>query len=435
MSLSGTAGLRLDQAPPLAVPAAFFLTGPLALVAAGGVLLLGGDAALATPWAGRTLALTHLGTLGLLAATMVGALYQMLPVVAGVPVPAVRLAHAVHALLVAGVAALVAGFGGAPTAAGVGAVALSAAFTLFLVPVAVALFRAPASTGTVWGMRLAVASLAVAATLGVRMALGHAGLGWAAPRNLWIEVHLVVALLGWVGGLLTAVSWQVVPMFYLAPNFPETRARAVAGAIALGVVGPLAVLGATTAGAIDPLAAPRLAAAAALPAAVAVWLVHPALVLRGLANRRRKLVDGSVRFWRLGMVAAPFVFALGVAAVLGDDPRWGLAFAWTAVWGWAGAVVHGMLGRIVPFLVWFHRFSPLVGRVPVPAMRQLWPEGRLRVGLALHVAALATGLVAIATGSGVAAQATGGLLAATGLHLFGCLALVLVARPKAVAVF
>jgi hypothetical protein len=111
-----------------------------------------------------------------------------------------------------------------------------------------------------------------------------------------------------------------------------------------------------------------------------------------------------------------------------DDPRAPVAFGWIALLGWAGLIVHGMLARIVPFLVWFHRFARLVGKVPVPAMRQLWPERAIRIGLALLLGALALGSGAIATGSAALARMTGGLLVATGVWLFVSMVRVLATR-------
>lgn len=406
MSLAGTDGLRLDQAPPLSIPATFFAAVPLAMAAAGVLLLTQGALALSSPWSLPTIALAHLGTLGILALGMTGALYQMTPVVAGTPVPAVGLARVVHVALVGGVGLLVAGFLGQPVltwAAG----ALAVGFALFVAPVAVALWRAPRRTDTVWGMRLAVLSLAAVATLGVRLALGHAGWGLLPPRDLWLLAHLGTGLLGWVGGLIAAVSWQVVPMFYLAP--PIRGAWWVLGGLALGLVG---LWGAVAIG-----ASAGVAAVCALPAALAVWVLHPIGVLRGLKGRRRKLVDGTARFWVAAMAAGPVALGLAVAAWLGEDPRWDVAFGWVAIWGWAGTLLHGMLARIVPFLVWFHRFSPLIGRQPVPAMRQLWPDSRVGVGLALHGSATLCGLAAIATSADLVARGTGLLVLATGLWL------------------
>ena len=54
--MPGQQGLRLDQAPPLAVPLSFFLTVPVAMVAGGSTLLFQGDAALVTPWSPATIA-------------------------------------------------------------------------------------------------------------------------------------------------------------------------------------------------------------------------------------------------------------------------------------------------------------------------------------------------------------------------------------------
>ena len=104
-----TGGLSLDQAPPLAVPVTFFVTAPVAAFAAGVLLLVEGSAALTSSWLPQTLALTHLGTLGFLAMVMLGALYQLIPVVAGSRVRGVRSAHAVHVLLSLGLVGLVTG--------------------------------------------------------------------------------------------------------------------------------------------------------------------------------------------------------------------------------------------------------------------------------------------------------------------------------------
>ncbi|MFZ5478993.1 MAG: hypothetical protein ACOZNI_19640, partial [Myxococcota bacterium] len=130
--------------------------------------------------------------------------------------------------------------------------------------------------------------------------------------------------------------------------------------------------------------------------------------------------DGSVRFWLAAMPVALALGPLAVVAHVAADPRWDLAFGWLAVWGWAGTLVHGMLTRIVPFLTWYHRFSSKLGKARVPAMRQFYPDARVRAGFAIHVATTVAGLAGIATGvawpAGVGLVATGGWL---GWHLVG----------------
>jgi len=84
---AGQDGLSLEQAPPLSIPTFFFLLAPLFLGLAGVLLALQGSEILTSGWNLQTLGLTHLLTLGFLGMIMMGALFQMTPVVAGAPVP------------------------------------------------------------------------------------------------------------------------------------------------------------------------------------------------------------------------------------------------------------------------------------------------------------------------------------------------------------
>jgi hypothetical protein len=433
MSAPGwTGGLQLDQAPPLAVPTAFFVTAPLAVFAAGVLLLVQGASALSSNWAPQTIALTHLGTLGFLAMTMFGALYQLAPVVAGAPVPRIGLSRAVHALLLVGLigleSALLATLPGVMMAS---LMLLTLAVIAFIWPLAIALKRAPTRSATVSGMRLAVSSLLVVALLGVWMAHGHAGLDFPGARALWVQVHLGIGFLGWVGGLISAVSWQVLPMFYGATPHSEHSKRVTLVAVAVGVTLPALVLALEFVGLLPATwpAPSRLGAIAALPAAVAVWCLQPWWSLRAIAKRRRRRrLDGSLLYWRAGLAFAALAALLAIPAHLSSDPRPSLALGWVVIWGWAGMIVHGMLSRIVPFLVWFHRFSPALGRVPVPSLRTLLPDPWMRLGFALHLGSVLIGLAAIATGADWLARLTGLALAATALQLL--LALVHVLRQR-----
>ena len=98
-------GIQPEQGPPLTIPLAFFVMAPLA-VAAAGLILLSHDFVFVWRGLPATLAIVHLATLGFLTSVMLGASYQILPVV-GSPVPLVRMGHLVHLFLVAGVIALV----------------------------------------------------------------------------------------------------------------------------------------------------------------------------------------------------------------------------------------------------------------------------------------------------------------------------------------
>jgi len=404
---------RLQDAPPLAIPLSFFLTAPLALAAAGAVALVGGADVFANRWTPLTLAITHLGTLGFVSMVMMGATYQVLAMVVGSPAPWPRVAHVVHALFTLGVAAFCWGIAREnPSLVFVAIAALTFGVFLFLVPVGIALARAPAVDATVFGIRAAVAFFFVAAVAGIWMAHGFSGMRFPGSRLLWSQAHLSVALVGWVGGLLAAMSWRVLPASYQAVPTPGAWRWTVQILVVAGALGPAIVLAADYLGLLagSGTASESLAAALTVPGILAVWVLHPALAARSLSGRRRADVEPSLRFWQAGLAVAPLTALCAVAAWSLEAPHGDVLFGWLALVGWIGMIMHGMLTRIVPFLVWLHRFAPwsaAVDGTAAPTVQDLRPDALVRRGFALHVGSLLLGAAAILTGSDPLARLTG----------------------------
>lgn len=90
--------------------------------------------------------------------------------------------------------------------------------------------------------------------------------------------------------------------------------------------------------------------------------------------------------------------------------------------------MHGMLSRIVPFLVWFHRYSARVGLEPTPSMRSLLSQRRIKTGFALHLGSVIAGVAVILFQVNVLSQLTGVLLAGTAVSLGSMLIHVLKTR-------
>ena len=103
--------LSFENAPPFSAPLRFFLTAPLFAVLAGLLLVIEGPVVFASRWTPGALAATHLLTVGFMLQVMLGALIQVLPVVAGADLPRpLALARAVHVGLTGGGLLLVGGF-------------------------------------------------------------------------------------------------------------------------------------------------------------------------------------------------------------------------------------------------------------------------------------------------------------------------------------
>lgn len=386
-------GLALDQAPPLSVPLRFFLTAPLFAIAAALLLLWGGPAAFASRWTTATLAATHLMTLGFLSMIMFGAVLQLLPVLAGSPVPRPRLVSGLlHVLLTAGALALSAGlFSERPGLMKFATVLLALAFTAFIVVTAYSLYRSRSAHASVRTMGLAVVALTVAAGLGLYLAAGY---GWGAgPSRGVTDTHLTWALLGWVGLLVVGVAYQVVPMFQMTPEYPAPLLRWLGRmTFALLVVwsGGQAVLARL---AVDPMI-PVMLTGALLGAAFGLFAVA---TLRLQHRRRRRVPDVTLAFWRVGMASLLAAIAAWVLAQiapgLAERLQYGLVLGMLMIFGFAFSVINGMLYKIVPFLIWLHlnarRFAAGKAGGRVPNMKEVIPEPRMRLQFRTQMLALA----------------------------------------------
>jgi len=389
-----TALLSLEQTPPLAAPLRFFLTAPLAGMAAALLALWIGPDHMGSRWQPAVLAFTHLLTLGYLAMVMFGAMFQLLPVLVGVRLQyPLATARAIHALLALGTVLLVIAFLNDAEAWFVAAaVVLALALGTFIVVIAHALWHACSAHDTVCAMKLALTSLLITLLLGLLLVLAHLGSDYA-PRYLLIDLHLAWGLLGWAGLLLIGVAYQVVPMFQITAEYAPRLRRWL----------PWAVLLLLIAWSLTTLHLPGLAWLPGLGLA-AVFALFALVTLQLQRRRLRRLPDVTVDFWYVGLLcllAAVALWLLHKTMPLGI--RLQLFHLWWGVLvlvGAAGAVISGMLYKIVPFLVWLHLNNRMqeAGKWQgdVPTMRQVIAERSARRHFYLHVAAVLLLLPAMA---------------------------------------
>ncbi len=401
-------GLSLEQAPPFSVPLRFFLSAPLFLAAAGLIAALRPEWA-ASPHMPITLALTHLVTLGFLGMAMLGAMSQMLPVVAGAPLPAARkVAWVSHIGLLPGAPLLALGLGsGSPGLLGAGSGLLGLGLLVFLGAAGLALLRARASD-TGQAMRLAAFTLGMTLFLGLGLAGWLIGL-WVPEAPLdWLAAHVLWGLGGWIGMLVMGSAWQVVPMLQLTPPYPPRLTRWSWRGMLLGL--PLATL------------APAPWKHAGLLLVALVLIVFAAVTLRLQTRRKRKLRDVTLDYWRLGMLCLIAAVPLAVAhALIGLTDAWAVFTGLLFLIGFAVSVVNGMLYKILPFMAWFHLQASVGFKPGQPSMRDYLPEARARGQYHLHLAALAVLLAApflpgLAAPGGILLAAAAGALGWNLLH-------------------
>ena len=339
----------------------------------------------------RLLTITHLTALGWLTMVAMGALYQFVPVVLDVPIFSERLGKLQFYLYLAGVVGLAYEMGsGRMQAVAWPAALLVLAIGVFLYNMVRTLTQVQRWPLTGWYIVAALASLGLVVTAGFVLALNLI-LGFLPLSQLaFVEAHAHLAALGWLGMLVIGVSYKLTPMFALSHPFDEWRlGKPIFILLAIAVAGLFISL-------LLRLGTPALlgcALAAASAAGLYAW--DYATMLR---VRRRRPIDLTQRHNIAGVCCLLLAVLLGLALVVtpGDaaiHARLRLAYTVMALGGWIGLTTLGQLYKIVPFLVWTHRFAPRMGRERVPLLKDMYPLPLAAAGFV----ALGAGLV-VATG-------------------------------------
>ncbi len=387
VSLPGPGGLAARGAPPFRLPGEHFAAALFFLCAGAGVLVWAApDIALGLFPLPRVAAATHLLTLGWITTSIMGALYQFLPVALSQPIRWQRLAHVTFLLHVPGVALFVTGLVlNAPLPRTVGAALFGTALLLFAGNLAATLRRAQQRDATWWALASAATSLVVTVVLGITLAL-NLSRGFLGPaRFLALAVHVHVAAVGWVLLVMIGVGRHLLPMFLLSHGVGDRGNRLAVALVAAGVAWLVLFHHAPVWVFVPP-------AGGLMAAGVVAFLVQAARLFRHSVRPHldpgMRLAGGALAFLGLALLLAPVALWRGYA-----DPRTAVAYVAALIPGALTLFVAAHYYKIVPFLVWYHRFGPLAGRRPLPRVADLYNERAGNAAAALLLAG-ALGLVA-----------------------------------------
>jgi hypothetical protein len=368
-------GLSLDQAPPEDIPFRFFLTAPLFGFVAGLLIVFDGMSLFTDNWDFRTIALTHLITLGWLTMVMFGAFYQIVPVLVGGRVPKVHSSRWLHLLFCVGIILFVSSllsmqygeFALGSDLFKVTATLLFISVGGILTQLIYSVFKVEINNRpTVVAMRISLLCLLLTLLLGISF-VGNLSFWWVIPwdRVNITGIHLTFGLFGWVGTLIIGIGFHMIPMFYLTPPFDQTLAYRI---LRLHVLSLLLL----------PLALffnlPIVGLmAAAIPGILGVVLFTGNLFLL-IKKRKRRLLDGTMRFWQTGLVLLPLAILVIISNQWLQSSTLLIIFGLLFILGFGVVLTNGMLYKIFPFILWFHRYSSLIGKVKVPLLQDIAPD-------------------------------------------------------------
>jgi len=411
------------NAPSVVLPLMFTLTGLLALCAGMAWLVMQPSILAIYHYNQNAIAATHLFVLGWICSVVMGAMYQLVPVALETRLYSEILARWQFAFHVVGFIGMVwmfrvwnmeqVGHFGSVLAVGV---------ALFVYNIARTLWRVPKWNVTATAVSAALGWISLTIILGLSIAAakssdeyesgafptGAVGVllhglklvaGFFTPSGAISTMH-AHAHLGGVGFftmLIVGVSYKLIPMFTLSEVQSRRRALASVALLNLGLAGSFVT--------ILRHSPTKLAFALMVIAALAIYGWELRAILRA---RKRRALDWGIKYFLTAIVLLLPLSVLAVVLSWPGLPQNAFTGQLENLYGFLGLIgvvtfaIIGMLYKIIPFLVWFGRYSRQIGRTKVPALADLY-SARLQ---ALGYWAWLTGL-AVTGGAIVLSHETG----------------------------
>ena len=343
-----TKGLSLNTIPPLFIPLRFFLTAPLFGILSALLILYYGPEIWTSRWLPGSLALTHLITLGFMLIVMIGALYQFIPVMTGRLIPGcVRLVPLIHPLLIVGVFSLCSAFlFPNPVLYWLAFISLGFGLLLFALSLMRLLVSVFDKQLIVFLLRILFAVLLITIGLGLFMLLAYAMPETGIRFRHYTDIHALWGMLGWVVLLIMAISSQVIPMFYVTPEF-SVRYLKVLSLVIMVTIALISLLKMM----IVPDSIARFGHL--INIIFSCELTFFALYTLHLINhRKRKIPDVTINSFRLALIS--LLAAIAFWWFKEFDHRCEFILAILLLYGLALSTIIGMLQKIVPFIIYLH---------------------------------------------------------------------------------
>ncbi|MFK5976662.1 MAG: hypothetical protein QM493_09160 [Sulfurovum sp.] len=349
-------GLSLEQAPPLSVVLRLFLIGSLFGVVAGLMVIFYG-VEIFNPYSVGAVTLTHLFTIGVMLFFMFGALFQMLPVIAGVTLssPSIKSNILLYPLAFGLISFLLAFNLNLSYLYIIASILLGFALVFIIFTMLKELLKLTHQTPSSTGITIALISLLLVVSMGIYMLLSISGTITPIYYEEIKIAHYSYGLFGWITLLIISISFQVIEMFYVTPPYPNIMSKYL----------PIALFITLLFSFLSPL----------YIIIVGVLLIaYSITTLIRLAQKKRPLNDATIWFWRLGLSSL-------IASLLSIYIYPPVAYIFYS--SFVISILFAMFYKIVPFLTWFHLSSQ--GYFTAPMMHEIIAPKNAMKHLYLHI--------------------------------------------------
>jgi cbb3-type cytochrome oxidase subunit 1 len=212
-----------------------------------------------------------------------------------------------------------------------------------------------------------VVYLAATAVLGLLLTINLSHPFFPVDHLKYLTLHAHLGFAGWITLVVMGVSYKLIPMFTLAHDYSLKYEKPALWLINAGML--LFTLTAHEGKGIF-----FSAGLAFISASVLMFLLQIRRIFR---HRVRRNVDTGIKFSMYAYLMMGLTLVLGVFTAIADAeniPNLTLAYGVMIIFGYISLLISGQMYKIVPFLVWYDKYSSKAGREPVPLLKEMVKE-------------------------------------------------------------
>ena len=340
-------GLSLDQAPPYRVPLVYYMIGGIYLILLSVSLFIYAKN-IENRFYYEAIAITHILTLGFFTHIMFGTLFQMVPVIIGEAYKKVELQSKIILILlnIGTISFIIAFLVNIKILMHIAMLFLGIALIYFAIYSILTIYKTVDKNATVKTFLFALFFLAIGTLFGLFTILQHNGEFTDAKLG---NIHFSIMIFGWIFMLFSGVAFKVIPMFYVAKEYPLLIKKyfyLLVPTILFGII-------------ISNLYNSNLLLNILHILLALTTTTFALITINILKNRKRKRVDTTINLWYFSMINLSLASILWIFSII-FKIDFGFSFAIIFGLGFIYSLINGMIYKIVPFLTWFHLSSNFV---------------------------------------------------------------------------
>ena len=351
-----------DFAPPFKLIAPFFIIGSIFYMISNFLLFSFNVEQFSLTTDLYVVSWAHIFLLGFVMMTIFGAMAQLIPVVLERGHFSVDFYYIIWPLLTLGVVFMGYGFIFSHLVLSFGGMMVLIAMSIFSIETFLTIKDVKEYGLVVISVLISNVFLITGVIIGFVMALTFAGF-ISADVMLLLKAHIYMLLGGYIFITIMGFSYILIPMFGLAHGFSTKPLKLAIWLQSIGVV--LVLVSALIN--LDFLS--KIGYFCSLISALSYFY----LIYTINQTRARKENDMYIISLLVAFIFFAIGLVFGVLHVISSNEMYAVLSAWLVFVGFFGFMISGHLYKIVPFLVWYERFSPLVGKQKVPMLGDMVP--------------------------------------------------------------